>query len=154
MPVGDEIVVVPHAMAAGGNAIAREGEGRVVFVTGALPGERVRVVITESKRDYSRASLLEVEKVSPSRVEVRCAHAIAGCGGCGWLHADLTLQRAMKRDIVLDALRRTGKLNDEERANLDLANGPRFHRPGSEPRLAWPCMTAVGSGFGLRTRTM
>lgn len=104
----------PHAMAAGGDAIARQeggvAEGRVVFVRGALPGEVVRAELTESKKDFAKADVVEVVASVDGRREVVCAHARAGCGGCGWLHVDPALQIALKESIVADALRRTARL--------------------------------------------
>ena len=43
------------ALAAGGDGIARDGGGRVVFVSGALPGERVTVTLVQEKKDFARA---------------------------------------------------------------------------------------------------
>ena len=93
---------------AGGDALAREDSGRVVFVRGGLPGEQVRARIVEQKKDFARADLVEVVTASPFRTSLPCAHARAGCGGCGWMHSSVEGQREMKRSIVIDALRRTG----------------------------------------------
>ena len=93
---------------AGGDAIARETTGRVVFVRGGLPGEQVRAKIVEQKKDFARAEVVEVVTASPHRTSLPCAHARAGCGGCGWMHSSVEGQREMKQQIVLDALRRTG----------------------------------------------
>ena len=49
------VELLTERMVAGGDAIAREPSGRVVFVTGALPGERVRARLTEEKADFARA---------------------------------------------------------------------------------------------------
>ena len=59
--------VLVEKMAAGGEAIARLVDGRVVFVEGALPGETVRVAITTSKRDFAKGSVTEVVEASPHR---------------------------------------------------------------------------------------
>src|SRR4051812_17501555 len=55
----------PTAVAAGGDAIARDVNGRVVFVTGALPNELVRAEVVAEHRDYARARLVEVLDPSP-----------------------------------------------------------------------------------------
>jgi 23S rRNA (uracil1939-C5)-methyltransferase len=93
---------------AGGDAIAREASGRVVFVRGGLPGEQVRAKIIEQKKDFARADVVEVVSASSHRTSLPCVHARAGCGGCGWMHSSVEGQREMKQQIVLDALRRTG----------------------------------------------
>ncbi len=105
-----EAIVTAQKMAAGGDAIARLDDGRVVFVEGALPGEQVRVDITTTKKDFSRGVVAEVLDPSPSRVSPPCPELARGCGGCGWQHATADAQLSMKTDIVIDALRRTAKL--------------------------------------------
>ncbi len=107
-----ELVLQAEGVAAGGDAIAREPAGRVVFVDGAIPGELVRVAITATKRDYSRARVVEVLEASVDRTEPPCRFVAAGCGGCGWQHIAPTRQRALKQEIVIDALRRIGRLAD------------------------------------------
>jgi 23S rRNA (uracil1939-C5)-methyltransferase len=105
-------VLDAERIAAGGDAIAHDEDGRVVFVTGALPGERVAVEITTRRRDYSFARVLEVLDPSPHRTSVPCAAVGAGCGACQWQHVSIDAQRELKRDIVVDALRRIGRLED------------------------------------------
>jgi len=103
--------LVPTAMIAGGRALAREPEGRVVFITGALPTERVRVAVETEHRGYLSAHLVEVLEPSPHRVVPPCPELARGCGACPWQHVDVSAQRSFKRDIVLDALKRIGGLN-------------------------------------------
>ena len=73
-------------MVAGGAALARDDGGRVVFVDGALPGERVRARLTEERKDFARAVAVEVLEPSPDRVAPPCPALAAGCGGCTWQH--------------------------------------------------------------------
>lgn len=94
-------------MVAGGDAIARHDDGRVVFVSGALPDELVRVKVTAEARDYLRAHVVEVVEASPARIEASCPEYARGCGGCQWQHVAPPAQRTLKRQIVEDALRRT-----------------------------------------------
>lgn len=102
--------VVPTAMVAGGRAMARGPDGRVVFVAGALPGERVRVAIEKEHRGYVDAGLLEVLEPSAHRVAPPCPELARGCGACQWQHIDLDGQREYKLGIVTDALARIGRL--------------------------------------------
>lgn len=99
-------------VAAGGDAIARGDDGRVVFVDGALPGETVLAEVVEERKGFRKAIAVEVVEASPDRVAPPCPHLARGCGGCGWQHVDLAAQRRLKRDIVVDALRRIGRLDD------------------------------------------
>jgi len=108
----ETLELTPTALVAGGDALARDPEGRVVFVPGALPGERVRVALREVRRDFARADLIDVIDPSPHRVDPPCPHVAAGCGGCPWQHIDVTAQRALRRDIVVDAFRRIARIDD------------------------------------------
>lgn len=97
---------------AGGAGLARGDDGRIVFVRGALPGERVRVEITERRKDFVRAEVREVLVASPDRVAPSCPHVADGCGGCDWQHVAASAQPAHKAAIVADALRRLARIPD------------------------------------------
>ncbi len=107
-----EVDLVPTAMAAGGAALARDDDGRVVFVEGALPGERVRARITDARKDFARAVVVEIAEPSPDRIAPPCSALAAGCGGCTWQHVSADAQARLKADIVVDALRRIAKLGE------------------------------------------
>ncbi|MET0326564.1 MAG: TRAM domain-containing protein [Ilumatobacteraceae bacterium] len=109
MPV---VTLRPDRFAAGGEAIARDEGGRVVFVRGALPGEVVDAEITVEKKDWARASTVAVEQASPDRVTPPCPSRRAGCGGCGWQHLTVEAQRRARVDIVTEALRRMGGVTE------------------------------------------
>ncbi len=104
----------PDRFAAGGEALGRDDNGRVVFVRGALPGETVAADVVQEKRDWARANVVEIIEASPDRLTPPCASRLAGCGGCGWMHFELGAQRRAKAAIVEDALRRTGGIADAE----------------------------------------
>jgi 23S rRNA (uracil1939-C5)-methyltransferase len=106
------IQVRPERFVAGGETLARDADGRVVFVRGGLPGELVDLRITEQKHDWSRGVAVHVHERSEHRVDPPCPHRIAGCGGCDWQHLSIRAQSGAKTDIVVDALRRTAKLSD------------------------------------------
>ena len=94
-------------MAAGGDALAREPSGRVVFIEGALPGERVVVELTQERKYFSRGRVVDVLDPSPDRL----TDVGADCGGCQWRHIAPAAQARLKREIVADALRRIAKLD-------------------------------------------
>lgn len=100
------------AVVAGGAGLAREESGRVVFVDGALPGERVVVELVEERKDFARGALRSIVEASPVRVEPPCRFVGAGCGGCGWQHITHDAQLRFKEQIVADALRRGAGLDE------------------------------------------
>lgn len=100
------------AMAVGGEAIAREESGRVVFVADAAPNETVQAELTDERKSFARARVLQVVASSPDRVEPPCPHVAAGCGGCDWQHLDVASQRRLRVEQVTDALIRQGKVVD------------------------------------------
>ncbi|TMH47299.1 MAG: 23S rRNA (uracil(1939)-C(5))-methyltransferase RlmD [Betaproteobacteria bacterium] len=95
-----------------GRGVARAPDGKVLFVDGALPGERAAVqIMTGGRRfDLGRVSRLLVE--SPGRRAPRCPH-FGICGGCATQHADLATQMAAKQDWLLQNLARIGKVEPE-----------------------------------------
>ncbi len=108
--MGERQIVTVDRVAAGGDGIGHLADGRIVFVEGALPGEQVVADVHTSKRDFAKASTLEVAVASPDRVEPPCPARAAGCGGCPWQHVSPGAQLRLKAEIVADALRRTAKL--------------------------------------------
>ncbi len=121
---GAELVLEPTAMVAGGAGLAREADGRVVFVEGALPGERVRARLTDARTDFARAVAVEILDPSPDRVAPPCPALAAGCGGCTWQHVSADAQARLKGDIVVDALRRIARLEDPPRPGVAPLEGP------------------------------
>lgn len=106
--VGTSIDIEITGMAHGGEAVGRH-EGRVVFVRGTLPGERVRATITSAPGHgrFLRAVATEVLEASADRVTPPCRYA-GRCGGCDWQHIDIAAQRRLKADVVRDQLTRLG----------------------------------------------
>ena len=85
----------------------------MVFVRHALPGEQVRVRITEGETDsrFLRGDAVEVLEASPERVPPPCPYAGPGrCGGCDFQHAELAYQRQLKAEVVREQFQRLAKL--------------------------------------------
>lgn len=105
----DETVIDIIGMNHDGEGVGR-AEGYTLFVAGALPGEKVRVKVLKTKKQYGYAKLLEIVKESKDRVAAPCA-IYAQCGGCQLQHMSYEGQLHWKRQIVVDNLKRIGKLN-------------------------------------------
>jgi tRNA/tmRNA/rRNA uracil-C5-methylase (TrmA/RlmC/RlmD family) len=105
---GDLVELSVGEAAHGGWCVARaEDHGRVIFVRHALPGERVRAVITQTTAKLARADAVEILEAAASRVQPPCPQARpGGCGGCDWQHASLPAQRELKAAVVSQQLRR------------------------------------------------
>ena len=101
-----------HALDAGGHGIARNAEGKVVFVEGALGGETVdaRILRSKPKFDTARATAVLVE--SSGRRVPPCPY-YESCGGCVIQHADTRTQVAAKQRWLEDCLERIGKVEPE-----------------------------------------
>ncbi len=104
----DTLVVTIEKIVPRGQGLARV-DGYTLFVPGALPGERVRVRITERKRDYARAEILDLLEPSPHRTEPLCP-VFPRCGGCQWQMVDYPYQLQLKADILRDAFQRVAHL--------------------------------------------
>lgn len=88
--------------------IARK-EGKVIFVEGALPGERVSVQTVRRKPSYEIARVEHIHRPSSQRVTPRCPH-FGMCGGCAMQHLHPAAQVAVKQRALEDALWHVGKL--------------------------------------------
>lgn len=108
------MIVDVERVAHGGVCVAHAPDGRVVFVRHALPGERVRLDITDEKRAYLRGDAVEVLNAAAARVRPPCPWAGPGkCGGCDWQHVDVDEQRRLKAAVVGEQLQRLARLDRE-----------------------------------------
>jgi 23S rRNA (uracil1939-C5)-methyltransferase len=104
---GRELELTLDSLAFGGEAVGRDASGRVVFVAGASPGDRVVARVVEDKRKFARAELVRVVQAGAARVTTPCP-IVERCGGCPWQHVAYEAQLAAKQAIVARAL---GKLD-------------------------------------------
>lgn len=110
MKQGEVLTLEVESINSEGEGIARCGaEHFVVFVAGALPGERVKCQVEKSTKKYAAARTLEVLKPSDVRVAPKCP-VYSRCGGCQLQHATYGAQRAIKTKILADAMRRIAKI--------------------------------------------
>ncbi len=95
-------------------------DGRVVFTPFVLPGERIRAQARQEKPGLVRAQAVEVLAPSPERVDAPCPY-FARCGGCHYQHAPYEYQLRAKRSILVEELRRLGKI--EPPAEIEIVSG-------------------------------
>ncbi len=138
--------VRPERFVAGGEALARDDDGRVVFVRGGVPGDDVSVEITEKHGDWSRG---RVDRRSTSRRPIASSRrarsgATVAAGATGSTsHVDAQLPA--KVAIVVDAMRRTGQAARRRRA----CERRRCRRSATARRSGWSATPTVGRRSGM-----
>ena len=157
---GAEVDLVVSGIAHGGVGVARH-EGRVVFVADAIPGERVRALVTDArKKSFARATAVEVLEASPDRQTHIWAEADISrapeerAGGAEFGHISLDRQRALKAEVLADAMRRFGGVEFATEDGEDLASAlaeivepaPEFITDDADDS------DAADTGLGYRTR--
>jgi len=105
---GEPELVRAERLVAGGAALSRRDDGRIVLVDGALPGELVEVAI-ERRHGADRGRVVRVVEPSPDRITPRCPHVADGCGGCDLPALAHAAQVDAKVSLVTDSLRRLGR---------------------------------------------
>ena len=114
LTIGETVELDVTGIAHGGVSVARH-EGRVVFVADAIPGERVRALVTDAKKkSFARATTVEVLEASADRRDHVWAEASIErdpadrAGGAEFGHIALERQRTLKAEVLADALNRFG----------------------------------------------
>src|SRR5499426_4612003 len=123
---GDVLDLTIDDLAFGGEGVGRV-QGYVLFVRGALPGDRVRVKVVEARSRFGRAVIESLETPSPDRIEAPCTY-FGRCGGCRLQHLSYPAQLAFKEKQVRDCLERIGGLGEFELKPILAAPEPYGYR--------------------------
>lgn len=115
-----------ESLAFGGEGVGRD-EGKVVFVPGTVPGDRVRIRELSDHGKYKRGELMEVLQPSPDRVSPPCA-VFGQCGGCQWQNVAYEAQLRWKEAILKEALERVGRLDQPNVLPILQAGAPWHYR--------------------------
>lgn len=107
-PRDAELVI--ESLTNAGDGLGRQDQ-RVVFVPYTLPGDRVRIKITQRKKTYALGSVEEILEPGKDRIEAPCPY-FERCGGCDWQHVPYALQLTAKQEQLVDTLTRIGLLQD------------------------------------------
>lgn len=130
--------IIADKMVFGGDCIAKI-EGKTVFIPYAIPGEELKIEITDEKRDYAHAKILEVVKASPHRINPICP-LYTKCGGCNMQHIDYNFQQKLRVNILKDAFKRENiELTDVEIIagnSLGYRSRFQFHNGGLMQRMS------------------
>ncbi|HYO62658.1 MAG TPA: class I SAM-dependent RNA methyltransferase [Pyrinomonadaceae bacterium] len=126
-----ELEVEVERILPGGLGLAH-AEGKTVLVALAAPGDRLRVRVREKRGGVLFASVVEVLRPSPARVEPLCPY-FGRCGGCDFQQLTYEAQLAAKVEIIRDCLRRIARI--EPPADIPVTPSPRQWRYRS--RAQW-----------------
>ena len=106
LTLGARLTITITDIAFGGEGVARVDDF-VVFVPFVIVGEVVEVEVTEVKKRFARARLLNVVQASPERVTPACRY-FGECGGCQYQHMDYAAQLRVKHKQIVDLFERIG----------------------------------------------
>jgi len=95
--------------AAEGKALARV-DGKVIFISGAVPGDVADVLLTKNKKDWAEGRAVQIRELSAERQQPFCKH-FGTCGGCKWQMLPYKKQLEYKQQEVEQNLQRIGKTN-------------------------------------------
>lgn len=111
------------SLGSGGEGVGRLRDGRVAFVRGGCPGDVLDIEIVSEHKRHVLATVAEIREPSPVRVEPPCPH-FGVCGGCQWQHVGYEAQLEAKRQIVVDALQRIGRVESAKEAVRECVASP------------------------------
>jgi 23S rRNA (uracil1939-C5)-methyltransferase len=126
----------------GGDAIGRLPDGRAVFVPFALPGEKVKLQITQQKRNHAKAKLVEILDASDIRSKPICEH-FGECGGCHYQHIPYENQVSIKTSILTEQIQRIAGIELPPVSRCIPAVQPRHYRNTMQYHLS------LEGGMGL-----
>lgn len=113
-------------LAFGGEGIGRI-EGKVVFVPGTVPGDRVLIKVLSDHGRFERGEVLRILQPSADRIDPACT-VFGRCGGCQWQHVDYKAQLRWKEEILRESLTRIGKIPDPPLSPILSASHPWHYR--------------------------
>ncbi len=146
----DRVTVTVDALVAGGDALCRL-DGFPIFVPGLFSGDRAIVSVVEVKKGFARGEVVTLLARGPDRRVEPCP-ARERCGGCDWAEMRLDRQLAAKRQILSEALRRTGRLAPDVIPSVRLHASPLNYRLRS--RLHRDPVTGDVGFFARRSHTV
>lgn len=106
----ENILITDYA--AEGKSLVRH-DGKVVFVSGAIPGDLVNIQIGKSKKDWAEGRTIKIVEPSPDRLDPFCKH-FGTCGGCKWQMLPYEKQLQFKQQEAEQNLKRIGKVEIPE----------------------------------------
>jgi 23S rRNA (uracil1939-C5)-methyltransferase len=134
-----------------GDAIARTGDGIVVFVRGGAPGDLACVDIDKQYSNYYKGHVAQILEASEQRVTPLCPH-VGQCGGCSWQHISYPAQLQAKQQIVADALKRIAGFSEQRLEGLVGATRPSPREYHYRNKIVMAAATDLQEGLRLGFR--
>lgn len=110
-----------------GKGVVKSEEGKVIFVSGVVPGDKINVETYKKRKGYFEANLIEILEPSPNRIEPQCEH-FGVCGGCKWQNMSYEAQLHFKQKEVLHNLKNFSGMTLPEIDDIMAAPQPYFYR--------------------------
>lgn len=120
-------------------------EGFTVFIEGGLIQDKVKVIISKSKKNYAVGDIVEILEKSPFRVDRICSDDLKDCGGCQIQELDYNKQLELKTNEVKQVISRIGKLeNVEIHETIGMQSPCRYRNKAQFPIQNINGSTAIG----------
>lgn len=132
-----------------GRGVARDAQGKTMFISGALPGEEVTAQVTQSRSKYNNAVISTLHSASEDRVEPPCPH-YEQCGGCNLQHFEHSAQIAFKQSVITEHLKRADVFTDSTQVFPAIDSAPYGYR--RKARLGVTRTKSQGLVLGFRER--
>lgn len=105
----ENIILTIESIGFEGKAIARLND-KVHFLKKVVPGDVVEAYVRKKRKSYNEAGLVKILEPGHERIEPRCVY-FDDCGGCSWQNMDYNNQLKWKKQHVIDAFQRIGKID-------------------------------------------
>ena len=139
---------------ANGNAIAHAPDGRVIFLSNAVPGDVVDIMTTKKRKAYYEGRVLKIHSESEKRTTPKCLH-FGVCGGCKWQNMAYAHQLWYKQNEVENHLRRIGNVSLPEISPIKGSEQTYYYRNKMEFSFSssrWLTEDEVSSGNPIENR--
>ena len=110
-----------------GKSIAKAPDGRVIFITNAVPGDIVDVQTTKKRKAYYEGKAVRFHTLSRKRTDPSCPH-FEFCGGCKWQHMKYEHQLEYKQQEVINNLTRLGHIELPDVTPIKGCDTPYYYR--------------------------
>lgn len=147
---GEIIEVDIHALAFMGGGVGKH-DGLTVFVEKTIPGDKVKAALTKIKPKYAEAKLVEIVEASKDRIAPVCKH-FGTCGGCTLQSLPYEKQLEFKKQHVIDAFERIGKISKPPVFDVVKCDEPYFYRNKMEFSFGYDSQMQFALGLHLPER--